>query len=56
LVFPIGVFEVSTAKKRIFDCNYVRYTITDLQAPETLLYIPRWAKLSEVKNVLFSYL
>ena len=30
------------------------YTITDLEAPETLYYIPRGAKLNDVKNVVFS--
>jgi len=32
----------------------VPYTVTDIQAPETLYYIPRGAKWNDVNNVLFS--
>ena len=41
LVFPIGIIEISTSRKSFFDFLYVPYMITDLQAPETLLHIPR---------------
>jgi len=38
----------------VFDFISVPYTITYLQAPETLWYIPGGAKWNDVKNVLFS--
>jgi hypothetical protein len=38
----------------VFEVISVPYTITDLQAPETLWYIPRWAKWNDVKTLLFS--
>jgi len=37
LVFPVGIFEVSTWRKWRFDFIPVRYTITDFQVPQTLL-------------------
>jgi len=36
LVIPIGIIEVSTHVNVVFDFISVTYTITDLQAPETL--------------------
>jgi len=38
----------------VFDFISVPYTITDLQASETLYYIRRGAKCNDVKKVLFS--
>jgi hypothetical protein len=38
----------------VFNFISVPYTITDPQSPATLQYIPRGAKWSDVKNVLFS--
>ena len=36
LVFAIGILEFRPHVNDIFDCISVPYTITDLQAPETL--------------------
>jgi len=36
LVFPISIIEVSTSRKCCFYTISVPYTITDLQATETL--------------------
>jgi len=36
LVFPIDIIEVSVSRKYYFDFISVPYTITDLQAPESL--------------------
>ena len=54
LVFPIGIIEVSTHVNFVFDFISVPYTITELQARETLYFAPLGAKLNDVKNVLFS--
>jgi len=54
LVFPIGIIEISTQVNVPFDFISIPYTISDLQALETLSYIPRGAKWNDVKNVLFS--
>jgi len=43
-------------KNEVIDFTSDRYTITDLQAPETRQYIPRGRKWSDVKNVHFSSL
>jgi len=37
----------------VFDFILVPYTITDLQASDTLWYIPRGAKWNDVNNVHF---
>jgi len=39
----------------VFDFISVPYKITDLQAPETIYYIPTGAKWKDVKNVLFVF-
>jgi len=52
LVIPISIIEVSTLRKEFFYFIPVPYTITDLQAPETLQYIPRGAKWNDVKNLI----
>jgi len=49
-----GIFEVPTNEIVVFAFIFVRYTITNLQTHQTLLYITRGAKWSVVKNVLFS--
>ena len=54
LLFPIGIIEVPTPRIWRFFFISVPYTITELQVPETLKYIPRGSKWSDVKNVLFS--
>jgi len=36
LVFPIGRIEFSTSRNVVFYLTSVPYSITDLQAPETL--------------------
>ena len=53
-IYSIGIFEVTTSRNCFFYIISVPYTITDLQAPETLYLIPRGAKWNDVKNVLFS--
>jgi hypothetical protein len=54
LVFPIGIIEFRLHENVVFEFISVTYTITDLEAPETLWYVPREAKWNDVKNVLFS--
>jgi len=44
LVIPIGIFEVTNHKNEVFDFISLCYKITDLQATETVWYIPRGAK------------
>jgi len=54
LVFPIGIIEVRPRVDIVCDFISVPYTNTDLQARETLYYIPRGAKWNDVKKVHFS--
>ena len=54
LVIINCLFEVSTTQYWGFAFISVRYTITDIQTCENLLYIIRGAKWGDVKNVLSS--
>ena len=55
LAFTIGIIEVSTSRKWSFYFISVPFTITDLQPLYSHYYITRWAKWSDVKNVIFSF-
>ena len=54
LVYTIGIIEVSTPRNEVSYYISVPYKITDIQAPETLYYIPRGAKWSDVKKCISS--
>ena len=44
LVFPIGIMKIRPHVNVVCDIIPVPYMITDVQAPETLYYLPRGAK------------
>jgi len=55
LAFPIGIFQVSTPRKWRFLLYFS--SLHDYGPPTTLISLlqTRWAKWSDVKNVLFIY-